>query len=203
MDVYIYMEGGGDRAESRKMLRQGMDAFLGLLKQRARDRSCGWRLVPCGGRQSALDKFTAAIVQRPDDLNVLLVDAEEPVSSPDPRVHLKARDGRSIASKAEHVHLMVQCMEAWIIADAGALAAYYGQGFQANALPRAKDLEGVDKGRLAQALEMATGKTQKGKYHKIHHSSALLARIDPAKVRARCRHCERLFVVLEAEIGAA
>ena len=203
MDVFIYMEGGGDRPASRQMLREGMDAFLRLLKQRARERSCGWRLVPCGGRQSALDKYTAAVLQRPDDLNVLLVDAEGPVSSPDPRVHLKARDGWSVAFKAEHVHLMVQCMEAWIVADAAALAAFYGQRFQTNALPKAKDLEGVDKPRLAHALEKATSKTQKGTYHKIRHASELLARIDPATVRARCPHCERLFVVLEAEIGAA
>jgi hypothetical protein len=200
MDVFIYLEGGGDRADSRKMLREGMDAFLRTLKQAARDQCCGWRLVPCGSHQSALDKFMAAVAQRPSDMNLLLVDAEGPLSSPDPRKHLQAGGGRTIDCEAEHVHLMVQCMETWIVADDGALAAFYGQHFQANALPRAQDLESVDKERIAQALKDATRHTPKGSYHKIRHGSALLGRIDPAMVRARCRYSDRLFVVVETQI---
>jgi len=73
---------------------------------------------------------------------------------------------------------------------------YHGQGFRPNALPRAADLETVAKTDFAHALEHATRATQKGPYHKIHHASALLERIDPATVTQRCRHCRRLFEIL-------
>ena len=98
---------------------------------------------------------------------------------------------------------MVQTMEAWIIADAGALAAYYGQNFNANDIPRNKNLEEVAKAALATALERATRNTQKGAYHKIRHASDLLKRIAPEKVRQRCPNCERMFFALGQAIAKA
>jgi hypothetical protein len=65
----------------------------------------------------------------------------------------------------------------------------------------AADLEALDKSRVADALAKATRNTTKGEYHKIRHASDLLARIDAEKVRSRCKHCERLFIILQALIA--
>ena len=94
------------------------------------------------------------------------------------------------------IHLMTQTMETWILADSEALADYYGQNFSRNALPKSNDLERVSKVDVEQALKQATRKTQKGTYHKIEHAGDLLELIDPEKARKKCRHCARLFSVL-------
>ena len=102
----------------------------------------------------------------------------------------------------EQIHLMVQTMETWIVADSEALIKYYGQGFRANVLPVREDLEKEDKTTVADALGRATEQTQKGRYHKIRHAGDLLASINPKKVQARCRHCKKLFAALGAAIAA-
>ena len=83
------------------------------------------------------------------------------------------------------------------------LRGYYGQGFNAGALPRRPNLEEVSKADVERSLKRATAGTQKGRYHKIRHASDLLQRIDPETVKARCRHCERLFIELGRLIDAA
>ena len=98
---------------------------------------------------------------------------------------------------------MVQTMESWIVADPDGLAEYYGQNFDRGALPRHADIEAVGKAAAADSLDKATRRTTKGKYRKIQHASELLQRIDPAKVRSRCRHCERLFAMLDRAIANA
>ena len=94
-------------------------------------------------------------------------------------------------------------MEAWIVADTDAMRGYYGQHFNETALPRATDLEGVAKHDLENAVHRATVRTQKGPYKKIKHASQLLKLIDSENVKARCRHCRRLFIELERMIDQA
>ena len=204
--IRIYMEGGGDNNNTRSVLRQGMDAFLGELKARAGERSLGWRLACCGGRQKTYKTFIND-VKRPKagEIYILLVDSEDPVTAATPFEHLRNRpgDGWDFAGVPENrVHLMVETMETWIVADPDALAKWYGPGFRENSLPRTRDLEKVRKADIAGALDRATGSTTKGRYHKILHANKLLARIDPTKVRARCRHCARLFDTLEGFLAA-
>ena len=93
----------------------------------------------------------------------------------------------------DHIHLMVQTMETWVVADPDTLERYYGQHFYRNALPRTDDLESVNKVAVAESLRLATRRTSKGEYHKILHASELLQLIDATTVRQRCGHCERLF----------
>lgn len=197
------MEGGGDSTEGKARLRQGMSVFLRSLRVVAGGKGLNWKIVACGGRNEAHGAFLNAAKTAPDTFNLLLVDSEAPVAR-SPRVHLEQRDGWRLAGTPEdRIHLMIQVMEAWIIADAEALARYYGQHFLTNALPRSRSLEAVKKERTYNALKHATAKTQKGAYHKIGHAAVLLEIIDPTTVRRRCPSCDRLFVTLTRAIDAA
>ena len=201
--IAIYMEGGGTGKENRAALRQGMDAFLQSLKEAARNKALRWKLVCCGPRDEAFRGFRDAVNNGDNEVNVLLVDAEGPVGQSS-RDHLAGRDHWDLGfAEEDRVHLMVQAMEAWIVADSEALAAYYGQGFRVNQLPKAKNLETVPKADVTRALDGATRGTRKGPYHKVRHASDLLKRIDASKVRTRCAHCERLFATLDRVVAAA
>lgn len=191
--IAIYMEGGGDGANSKAALRLGMDAFLAELKNAARAKSWRWKLVCCGSRNDAFDGFRHARAAGEHPIVMLLVDAEGPLNDL-ACAHLMQRDGWQLAGVQERlVHLMVQSMEAWIVSDVAALQDYYGQYFNPNLLPAHQNLELVSKLDLTNSLKRATRPTQKGEYHKIRHSSELLARISPALARKRCPNCERMF----------
>ena len=200
--IAIYMEGGGDGKENRAALRQGMNTFLQPLKDEARKKSLHWDLACYGSRDETFKRFRDAVNSSTDAVNVLLVDAEGPVSQ-SPRLHLRNQDKNLSFAHEETIHLMVQTMEAWIVADSAALNSYYGQGFKANKLPKATDLETVSKREVEHSLREATKDTQKGRYHKIKHASDLLKRIDAEKVKARCCHCRRVFKALGQIVDAA
>ena len=205
--VIIYVEGGGDKRNGRALLRQGIDAFLRSLKAAAQARGWRWNTVCCGGRSQTFRRFQDGVSKaRNGAIVLLLVDAEAPVVAATPTEHLRTRQGdkwRFDGVRDDQVHLMVQTMERWIVADADALAEFYGPDFDKGALPRHSDIEAVGKAQVAAALERATSRTSKAKYHKIRHASELLHRIDPDKVRRRCRHCERLFATLDGVIASA
>lgn len=201
--VEIYVEGGGDNRDRKTALRQGMDGLLAPLKDAAERKALRWKLVCCGSRNAALRAFRNAVASRRDAFFALLVDAEGPVSE-SPSQHLAARDGWDVAFADEKsIHLMVQVMETWIVADVDSLAAYYGQQFRRNALPSARNLEDVPKAEVERALRFATERTMNGRYHKIRHARHLLRRIDLDAVRRRCKHCDRLFTTVSAQIEAA
>ena len=201
--IAIYMEGGGEGKENRAALRQGMDTFLQPLKEATRNKALPWKLVCCGTRNEAFQRFQNAVNSSTGAVNVLLVDAEGPVNQ-SARDHLQARDGWELSCIGEDtVHLMVQMMETWIVADPAALSRYYGQGFRVNKLPKATDLETVTKATVERSLGEATKDTQKRRYHKIRHASDLLKRVEAEKVKARCCHCQRLFDEIGRIVDAA
>ena len=202
--VAIYMEGGGPSPYGKAALRQGMDRFLRPLKETARERSLFWRLVPCGSREETYRRFRHAVENSdPDGTQILLVDSEALVTRT-ARAHLQERDDWDLSFALEHtIHLMAQVMETWIVADPDALARYYGQRFNVGKLPRRQNLEQESKASIERALKDATRRTGKGVYHKIKHARELLTRLDPTRVKKRCRHCKRLFEELERIIAAA
>jgi Domain of unknown function (DUF4276) len=201
----IYMEGGGDSKDQKALLRQGMSRFLATLKDKASAQNWKWKLTMCGGRRAAYEAFLNARL-RPiaGELIVLLVDSEAPVSAATRAAHLRDRagDGWNLKGVPEaHIHLMVQAMETWVVADPDALAIYYGQKFLRNALPTRANLEEEPKEDCAKKLSTATRQTQKGEYQKIRHAADLLARISSEKVRARCPHAETMFSTLSSLIA--
>lgn len=196
--IAIYVEGGGDNVHQKAELRAGLDALLRAQKDAARVRKLRWKLVPCGTRGAAYEAFAYALAMEPSAINILLVDSEEGITAEtgdkqrdaELRVtHLTMRDGWDLTgANPERIHLMVQCMEAWIVADADAFTEFYGQYVSRNSLPMRQNLEEEAKTDIYDKLDRATSdrRITKGKYGKITHASQLLQRIDPGKVIKRC-----------------
>jgi hypothetical protein len=195
-EIRIYIEGGGNDVHTKKLLRQGFNSFLSDLVAIARSRRIGWQLIPCGPRHQAFDDFLTALETHPDAFNILLVDSEDPVSK-SPWLHLQARDNWNIGQiNDEHCHLMVQTMEAWLIADFSTLNRFYGKGFKESAIPKNPNVELIDKKTLLSALKDATRNTSKGEYHKTRHGLKILELLEVSKVRNAAPHCDRLFKTL-------
>ncbi len=200
-EIRIYVEGGGDQRFGKAAVREGFSKFLSSLNEMARERRIHWYVVACGSRQSTFDAFEIASRQHRDAFNVLLVDAEGPVTQP-PWEHLQDRDHwLTQGIPDDHCHLMVQTMEAWLVADLDALRRFYGQGFNSNPIPGREDVEAIPKADLEHALNQATRNTQKGEYHKIRHGTKILALVDVNKIRPRAQHCNRMFTTLSDKIG--
>jgi hypothetical protein len=76
-EIAIYVEGGGDTADQKAELRQGLDRLLEEVKSKARAKRLGWKLVCAGGRQTAYEAFLNALRTTPVRAShVLLVDSE-------------------------------------------------------------------------------------------------------------------------------
>lgn len=199
MRVKIYVEGGGDHNKVlQTKCRHGFSEFF-----RKSGLSGGMpRIVACGGRGQAYQRFRSAHEGRgADELPMLLVDSEGPVVA-EPWQHVQLRDGdgwhRPEGASDDQIHLMVQAMEAWFHADKENLAEYYGRGFRATALVQRQDIENIARSELCDSLQRASRNCQKGEYSKSEHSFDLLARIDPAKVAASSpSHVGRLIAALK------
>lgn len=199
MSTRLYVEGGGDRKPLRTECRKAFREFLrkaGIAERLP-------RIFASGGRQQAYDDFRHALrASRGDEFVVLLVDSEGPVATgAGPWRHLKDRDGWDTPAGAtdDHIHLMVQCMEAWFLADRAVLAGYFGDGFNENSLPRRAAVEEVSKHDLERGLNAATRNSRtKGAYRKGRDSFALLADLDPDTVADASPHAKRFLEALRA-----
>lgn len=206
--IAIFVEGGGaTRRDAQDRLRHGFETLLDSQKQAARRKRLRWQLGLYGSRNEAFKAFRDATTKKQVDLVVLLVDSEEPVTdnAPSGRVaHLKARDGWDFeAVDPSRVHLMTQCMEAWIVADPDELEAFHGPGFKKNALPKRQVLDEEPKASLYTSLDAATKSTKKGSYGKVTHASEILKRLRPSVVATRCTSFQQLTQWLDAAIGGA
>ncbi len=212
--ITIYVEGGGATNRQQTELRQGFDALFHVQRARAIEQSVRLKLVCAGSRDEAFRGFKNAISKRREDITALLVDSEGEVplvgrtADLDARIrvqHIRKRDKnwdmRGVL--ADRIHLMVQSMEAWIVADADALEEYYGKEFRRNALSRRANLEEEPKAGLVNMLDKACKETTKGEYHKINHASAILKIIDPSKVALRCPRFKLFTDWLDQTIAGA
>jgi len=136
VSVKIYVEGGGVGDPSLTKCRKGFRTFFErMLRGKGRV-----EVVACGGRSEAFKKFTRAhqgVIR--GDYVILLVDSEEPVENDcSPWDHLRANDNWEKPKTAEddQAHLMVQCMEAWFMADREAVVKYFDEGVTKDILER-------------------------------------------------------------------
>jgi len=198
--IRIYVEGGGDGSSGKAAIRRGLNTFLEPLRELVRAKRIRWNLTACGSRESAYDLFCTALRTHQDAFVVLLVDAESrPVDPTSPWKHLKTQDGWDCPEQAteDSAQLMVQAMEAWIVADPDAVKAYYGNKFNERKLPNIKSIESVSPSQLESGLKDAAGPTQKKTYHKIRDAEGLLKCISLETVRLNSPSCQRLCDVIE------
>ena len=199
MKVKVYVEGGGDGKSLQARCREGFSSFFAKANLAGRMP----RVIACGSRETAFDKFCTALESRTvEEFVVLLVDSEDPVAEGSgPWLHLSTRDRWTKPDDAtdENAHLMVQCMEAWFLADKDRLATYFGQGFNRNALPGRREIEDVAKGDVLERLKRATRQSKKGEYGKGRHSFEILEQINPDNVIAVSPHARRLVETLRQE----
>lgn len=182
--VRVFVE-GADRGQGARLLRAGLVSFL----QRGTGAPVGAITVITGG--STGSTYNCFIASRNGSPSLLLVDSEGPVQGA-PSEHV-SRHGKGQAPPDDDCHLMVQCMESWLVADAAALEKYFKRGFDGKALPQRDNIEEEPKAEVLSKLRREVAKTPKQKYHKLNHGAVLLGQIDPTVVRQRAPHCDRLL----------
>jgi len=203
VELHLYVEGGGDAKVLRTACRRGFSEFLA----RAGLKGHLPRIVACGGRRQAYDDFCTALRQNRHTA-MLLVDSEDPVTVSSPWIHLLQRPGDAwptpLGATDDGCHLMVQCMESWLLADRDTLRRFFGQGFNPSALPPASNpIETIPKGSLYPALARATRDCKtKSSYAKGEHSFRLLALVDPAKVTGASPWADRFVATLKRILAA-
>lgn len=166
------MEGGKKAASTA--CRKGFKDFLSEIIPRRNHLD----IIACGGRQEAIRAFSGASAN--GSANLLLIDSESPRTAlPDPK------DGR---------FEMVQCMEAWIIADRRCLSACFGS-VDLDSLP--SEIEAVGPREALIALQSAT----QGAYRKGSTAFETLALAHPSRVAAKSPHASHFFEWLRSTAG--
>ena len=79
----------------------------------------------------------------------------------------------------EQIHLMVQCMEAWFLADIPAVLQYYAHEFDEFALRGNPNIEAIPKRDVMDRLHNATRTTSKGPFIRPGTGSRSLAASTP------------------------
>jgi len=195
VSVHVFVEGGGNQNRTKTACRKAFRVFFDrLLGNRPKP-----RIVASGSRDQAYRDFCRSLSDTSDRFAVLLVDSEDPVpAGKTPVAHLRDRDQWTNLPNGQ-VHLMVQCMETWFLADKAVLAQYYGDGFRQSALPPNAAIEAISKRDVFEGLQRATATTKKGPYHKTRHAFDILARLDPEAVRQQSPYATALFATLLRE----
>ena len=196
MKIIIYAEGGGDGKNLKSAMRRAFQAFF---------KKAGFtgelpKVRPCGGRQAAYDDFCVALANIKDgEFPILLVDSEAAISpNSNPWNHLHRRDkwDKPQGATDNHVHLMTLMMETWFLADKDALAAYFGPGFNDQALPN-QSIESIAKLDVLSGLDNAAKNTPKRGYGKGKHAFEILEKIHPDRVQDKAPWACRLFKTLD------
>ena len=196
--VQLYVEGGGTKIQ-RTQCRKAFQAFF----KNADLRGHLPRVFASGSRNDAYDAFCTALKDKEVDFAILLVDSEEAV---DPNVtsrsHLRQAGWDKLTNvHDDQVHLMVQCMEAWFLADPKSLEDYFKRGFNARALPRRRPVEAIPKDDLLNGIKFATRKTRNDKaYDKGDDSFKIFQMLDSELVRKAFPRAKHLIDVLHKRL---
>ena len=180
MSAIIFIEGGGDAvldALCREGFRKLLQKFIPVGHQP--------RLVACGGRNQAHNRFQSQLRIGGYNYIGLLVDSEDPVAQA-PWLHLAAQNlARPAGASDDQVLFMSTCMETWCCADRASLQAHYGAGLAMAALPSLPTLETQHRHAVQAALATATRRCSNA-YAKGKRSFVLLAELNPAALATNC-----------------
>ena len=189
--VNLYVEGGGETADTQKPLRDAFHQFLDPHLPRSPGILC------CGGRSNTLRDFRNGVRDKRDEVHILLLDSERPVAS-STRDHLVAEFGAADvpAIGDDHFQLMTPVMETWIPADPSSITKAFPRDADIAQIPAWPDIEAVPKQTIYDTLVKASG----GRYaqdDKRLPAAKILKHADATTVRSKpTPHCERLLTVL-------
>ena len=197
--VTIFIEGGGKGKDAGSQCRKG---FRELLER------CGFKgrmpkLVACGSRNEAYNRFESALKASGGDIVMLLVDSEDTVADINRTwEHLRQRDKWQNPSGAadEVVLLMTTCMETWIIADRATLRQHFGQSLRESALPALDDLENRNRQDALSSLERAT-RNCTAPYAKGPKSFAVLGKLNPDVLEQHLPSFKRARSILGSKLS--
>jgi hypothetical protein len=197
--VRVYIEGGARGRVADSDFRRGWKIFLNELHLLARNNGYhSLEVVRGKGRSGTFESFIKHYINHPNDLCVLLVDAE--TDAPDGMrvwdvVAQREQDSwqRPKWATERHLYLMTYFVETWLLTDQDALQKYFRRGFNPRGLP-ITNLESRTKHEIENALSIATKKSTKGEYqHGQSHEIIGTVRTDRVKT---LRHGRRLFETL-------
>lgn len=185
----LIVEGGGDRNTELSIACRKAFSALQLsagVQQQA-------RVVAAGGRKAAYDKFVTEFSNAGEqDRIVLLVDAEEVVTTGARWQHVKDRQGDGWAkpdgADERHLYFMAVTMETWLLAEPSGLAKVFGGAFKPGTIPKWPNIEQVPKTRINTTIGKATGGYDKGQ-----HSFSALAGVSALALEASCPSAKALF----------
>ena len=198
--VTIFLEGGGKGKDAQSQCRKG---FRELLER------CGFkgrmpRLVACGSRSEAYNRFERAFERASDgDIIMLLVDSECTVKDINRTwEHLRRRDKWQNPSGAadEVVLLMTTCMETWIVADRATLRQHFGRRLRESDLPALDDLEIRNRQVVMSRLERAT-RNCTAPYAKGPKSFAVLGKLNPDVLEQHLPSFKRARSILGSKLS--
>ena len=203
MKVTIYVE-GGSKGHKAAMIncRKGFTLFFARMLPGNNKVAVEPR---CGRAETYRDFCTSLKNAEKGHVSLLLVDSEEAVKpNVAPWEHLRDRQGdgwkKPASARENDVHLMVQSVESWFLADPAQLGVYYGKGFKAEKLPKPVngDVECHDKQKVMKGLNTAVKETVHKHYEKSHGFD-IVGGIDPAqvcKVSVHARHLKTRLLEL-------
>lgn len=194
--ITIYLEGGGHGGEGRRRLGRAMEVFLRKVTQRK------LRVFPLGGRSEVIRQFRKHAST--EEVRLLLVDSEQPVQAATPAGYARhlASEGGLLPEPHDHLHLMIQCMESWLIADRDAWERLYGPD-AARALPGTCETDDLEKRDVLSAVQRALELgSRHGRYRKLEDGPKVLERLDPNAVARRSRSFRALRDWLTSHDGA-
>lgn len=197
--VRVYIEGGAEGRIADRDFRRGWKKFLDELHKLARNNGYNSLEIVCGkSRQNVFHRFTKYNIEHPNDLCVLIVDAETAVpTGAQVWETVACRKGdnweRPTWATERHLYLIVQFVETWLLTDQDALQRFFKRGFNPRSLPTT-NLEERPKKDIEQALKEATKGSSKGSYR---HGQAheILEFVRPKRVKT-LPHGNRLFETL-------
>ena len=175
--MVIYIEGGSRDEKVNANLRRAWGKFLS---------NAGINNLPKIkiSKAQMIKKFTSNY----ENADIILLDSEVEVrSDKEDKKAAELKFIKKIKTRRDwkeeqkipnnRIHLMVACMESWLIADINTLKIFYGNGFNENAIGNINDVEIIPKNDILMKLKNASKNTKKGQYHKTHHVSNLSAKV--------------------------